>query len=172
MRGQDQFPSRKRIVNATGGTARSWTLAFGLYGVIAAALFFITFKFCTERVGGAQLDAGAGASEPAPAVNVRGGVRSLVRNKYWLLLVLFGVLLFTAYSLMGVYPYYAKYTLGNEDLSTMLFTFRTVIGFGGVFLALPFISRIGKPTSRSRVASRSSSASASSRSRPRRCRSS
>ncbi|OBC05279.1 hypothetical protein A5784_11310 [Mycobacterium sp. 852013-50091_SCH5140682] len=39
------------IVNATGGHAHSWTIAFGLYGAIAVALFFITFKFCTERVG-------------------------------------------------------------------------------------------------------------------------
>lgn len=133
------------LVNATGGGAGSWTLAFGLYGVIAASLFFITFKFCTERVGAAQQSApGAEPAVPAQPFRVGPGVRSLLRNKYWLMLVLFGVLLFTAYSLMGIYPYYAKYTLGNENLSTMMFTFRTLIEFGGVFLALPFIKRIGK----------------------------
>jgi GPH family glycoside/pentoside/hexuronide:cation symporter len=132
------------IVNATGGDAHSWTLAFGLYGILAAALFFITFKFCTERVGVAEHDATVDAEAPAQPVQIGAGVRSLLRNKYWLMLVLFGVLLFTAYSLMGVYPYYAKYALGDEGLSSMMFTFRTVIEFGGVFLALPFIKRIGK----------------------------
>ena len=132
------------IVSAAGGGAGGWTLAFGLYGMIATALFFITFKFCKERVGSAEHDPAVDPEAAVEPTRVGAGVRSLLRNKYWLMLVLFGVLMFTAYSLMGIYPYYAKYALGDENLSSMMFTFRTVIEFGGVFLALPFIRRIGK----------------------------
>lgn len=133
------------LVEATGGGARGWTLTFGIYGILAVALFFITFKFCKERVGeGAETPEASSLGKPQSTFAISKGVRSVVTNKYWLALTLFGVVFLTNYSLMGIYPYYAKYILGDEGLSSLLFTFRTLIELGGVLIAIPFIRRIGK----------------------------
>lgn len=153
------------LVEAAGGGARSWTLVFGLYGILSVALIAIVVKFCTERVGrapeGPQETADAagspdaddavpqqpkhlpGRSDAAPA-RLTPALRSLLSNKYWLLLVVFGVLMFTGYNLMSVYPYYAKHILGDESMASVMFTFRNVIELAGVFVAIPFIRRIGK----------------------------
>src|SRR5699024_9539873 len=44
----------------------------------------------------------------------------------------------------SVYPYYAKHILGDESMASVMFTFRNVIELAGVFVAIPFIRRIGK----------------------------
>ncbi|MFJ2780784.1 MULTISPECIES: MFS transporter [unclassified Kitasatospora] len=139
------------LVDAFGGGASAWTLTFSLYGGLAVVLFFIVFVFCKERVGSSRAPDEAGSSDavtPVVAVGrpftTREGLASLLRNKYWLQLTLLGILLLSAYGLVGVYPYYAQYTLGDENLATMLFTFRTIVEFAGVFLAIPLVRRIGK----------------------------
>lgn len=153
------------LVNAMGGDATAWTMTFGIYGVLATAMLFITFKFCRERVVSAKdrvipvkdaaeltetAEEGSGAvSAPADGesksrLKPLRAIGSLLRNKYWGIMVLFCIVLFTLYNLMGVYPYYAEYTLGNVDLSSMMFTLRTAIELVGVLLTIPLLKRFGK----------------------------
>src|SRR5699024_624385 len=153
------------LVEAAGGGARSWTLVFGLYGILSVALIAIVVKFCTQRVGrapeGRQETADApgspdadhavpqqpkhlpGRSAAAPA-RLPPALRSLLSNRYGLLLVVFGGLMFTGYNLMSVYPYYAKHLRGDESMASVMFTFRNVIELAGVFVAIPFIRRNGR----------------------------
>lgn len=124
-------------------------MTFSLYGALAVVMFLIVFKYCKERVGSISPDgtpqrSGEPASMAGRSFTLREGVSSLVRNKYWLMMTLFGILLLTAYGLIGIYPYYAQYVLGDANLSTMLFTFRTLVEFAGVFIAIPLVKWIGK----------------------------
>lgn len=162
------------LVNAFGGGPHAWTLTFGLYGALATCLFLITFRFCKERVKPAaeshahqleQTGTAPAHSEPGTAVdviapgaaddasasrpaaaqkNMRQAIRSLLSNKYWLIILAFGLVFYTAYNLMSIYPYVAKYRLGDENLASAMFTFRSVIELAGVCLAIPFIRRLGK----------------------------
>lgn len=167
------------LVNAFGGGPHAWTLTFGLYGALATCLFFITFRFCKERVkpvaeaGGRSPEenavwrtqdvhapegaaAAVGTAAPSatgdaptaapvkPQKNMRKAIRSLLGNKYWLIILVFGLVFYTAYNLMGIYPYVAKYRLGDENLASVMFTFRSIVELAGVCLAIPFIRRMGK----------------------------
>lgn len=147
------------LVNAMGGGARAWTMTFAIYGAISIALFLTTFKFCKERVTieneehakeiAAKNDQQTAEETTAPkesagTKNLGRSIINLLHNKYWLILLLFGVVLYTTYNLMSVYPYYAKYILGNENFSSTMFTVRNFIELGGVFLAIPLIKKIGK----------------------------
>jgi GPH family glycoside/pentoside/hexuronide:cation symporter len=75
---------------------------------------------------------------------MRVAIASLLHNKYWLLIVAFGLIFYTTYNLMGIYSYVATYKLGNENFSSAMFTFRSVIELAGVCLAIPFIRKMGK----------------------------
>jgi GPH family glycoside/pentoside/hexuronide:cation symporter len=157
------------LVNAFGGGPHAWTMTFALYGLLATCLFFITFRYCKERVKPARQAAArpsggdpdqtpavassegnaAGRSQApsgaqGPTVPMRVAIASLLRNKYWLLIVVFGLIFYTTYNLMGIYPYVATYKLGDANFSSAMFTFRSVIELAGVCLAIPFIRRMGK----------------------------
>ncbi|WGD36911.1 glycoside-pentoside-hexuronide (GPH):cation symporter [Lysinibacter sp. HNR] len=137
------------LVETFGGGAGAWTMTFSLYGGLAVLLFFIVFVFSKERIVSADARAREEGSDTAVMIagrpfTIREGLKSILRNKYWLQLTLYGVLLLTTYGLVGIYPYYSQYRLGDEDLSTMLFTFRTVVEIAGVFLAIPLVRLIGK----------------------------
>jgi GPH family glycoside/pentoside/hexuronide:cation symporter len=135
------------LVNTFGGGAGAWTLTFSLYGGLALVMFLIVFIFCKERFGvdapGGGVPANITASK-ARSFTVKESVVSLLRNKYWLMLTVFGILLLTQYGFEGIYTYYAQDILGDTNLATILFTYRSLIEFAGVFLAIPFVKWIGK----------------------------
>lgn len=140
------------LVNAMGGEAWSWTLVAGLYAILAVSLFFMVFKFCKERVNTNTGSITKVSAEDDPElarsnvqhVKIGKALGSLVRNKYWLILIAFGILLFIGYTLTSIYPYYAKYALGDENISAMLFTFRRFLELAGVLIAVPITRRLGK----------------------------
>ena len=92
---------------------KGWTLAFVCLMIAFVVLNLITFFFCKERVVDTENADGA-RQEKGPSVIEC--LKSLVVNKYWLLMVIF---LFSLYFMMSTFfgsaYYFAQYVLGDES---------------------------------------------------------
>jgi GPH family glycoside/pentoside/hexuronide:cation symporter len=60
------------------------------------------------------------------------------------MLIIFGTLFGIVADIQGIYPYSARFMLGNENLSTALLTFRMSLELVGIIAIIPFIRKIGK----------------------------
>lgn len=126
------------IVEALGDGPRGWQMTFGIYGVIAAILFYVTFRSTKERVKPV-----AQHSTPID-VPVKVGVKALFRNKYWAIMVVVMTLMFIIQGTSGANIYYAEYVLGNKDLvGTLTMTSFLPLLLGMVVLA-PVVKNLGK----------------------------
>lgn len=120
---------------------KGWTLTFVVLMIVFVFLNLVTFFFCKERVVENSAEGQENAKEPS----LIECLKSLVVNKYWLIMVVF---LFSLYFMMSTFfggaAYYAQYVLGDVNLyatiSNPLSTAQIVMMF-----ATPFImKKIGK----------------------------
>lgn len=125
------------LVNIFGGDRKGWQLTFTIFGVLATVLFFITFFFTKERVK-------PSARVEVEKISQKAKFLALIKNKYWLLLLLFAIVAYISQGLMGVTIYYAKYILGEPKLIGLL----TMAMFAPIgllmFMIAPVAKRIGK----------------------------
>lgn len=131
------------LINAVGGSSeqKSWILVSVLYGVIAALLFLFCFAKTKERVHV--------SAEQKEKIPLGESFRLIMKNNYWLLIV--GVWVFTALSMgigMSVSTYYAKYILGNENLSGFL----SAVSLVPVLICMPFVAPLSKKYGKRNVA--------------------
>lgn len=120
---------------------KGWTMTFVVLMIVFVILNLITFFFCKERV----VENTTGSEENVKGPSLIECLKSLVVNKYWLIMVVF---LFSLYFMMSTFfggaAYYAQYVLGDVNLyatiSNPLSTAQIVMMF-----ATPFImKKIGK----------------------------
>jgi Na+/melibiose symporter-like transporter len=102
------------VVNAFGGGSHAWTITFTIFGIVAAILFFITFKTTKERV--------QPSVKVEKAVQIKVGVKALFKNKYWFLMLIFTVFAYISLGLGGANVYYVQYVLGDTGLMETLTT--------------------------------------------------
>lgn len=92
---------------------KGWTLTFVCLMIVFVLLNLVTFFCCKERVTGEEAESESENKEKGPSVIAC--LKSLVVNKYWLLMVVF---LFSLYFMMSTFfgsaYYFAQYVLGNE----------------------------------------------------------
>lgn len=123
------------LINAVGGSTeqKSWIIVSVMYGILAAALFFICYAKTEERV--------TISSEQEEKNSFGESFKLIMKNNYWLLIV--GVWVFTALSMgigMSVGTYYAKYVLGNENLAGFL----TSIALIPTLVCMPFVAPLSQ----------------------------
>lgn len=123
------------LINAVGGSTeqKSWIIVSVMYGILAAALFFICYAKTEERV--------TISSEQEEKISFGESFKLIMKNNYWLLIV--GVWVFTALSMgigMSVGTYYAKYILGNENLAGFL----TSIALIPTLVCMPFVAPLSQ----------------------------
>lgn len=120
---------------------KGWTLTFVVLMIVFVILNLVTFFFCKERV--VENVSEEGADEKGPSLLEC--LKSLVKNKYWIIMVVF---LFSLYFMMSTFfggaAYFAQYVLGDVNLyatiSNPLSTAQIVMMF-----ITPFImKKIGK----------------------------
>lgn len=134
-----------KLCAAFGGgdqySQKGWTLTFVVLMIVFVLLNLVTFFFCKERV----VENAATGTKDAKEPSLLECLKSLVVNKYWILMVIF---LFSLYFMMSTFfggaAYYAEYVLGDVNLyatiSNPLSTAQIVMMF-----ATPFImKKIGK----------------------------
>jgi glycoside/pentoside/hexuronide:cation symporter, GPH family len=127
------------LVAAFGGAASGWQHAFILFGVTATVLLVVCFFFTKERV--------TAESTHKSHVPVAAGAGSLLRNKYWLLLIGLAGMSFIVMGLFGAGPYYCRYFLGSVDRYSPLMTVYQGVLVLGMLAASPMIKRFGKRNS-------------------------
>lgn len=131
------------LINAVGGSdqQKSWIIVSVIYGVVAAALFLICFAKTKERV---QI-----SSQQKENIPLGESFKLIMKNNYWLIIV--GIWVVTALGMgmgMSVGTYYAKYILGNENLSGFLTAVSTI----PVLVCMPFVAPLSKKFGKRNVA--------------------
>ncbi len=122
------------LVEHFGGGAGGWQKTMAVYGAIAAVIIILVFFFTKERLRGVS----------ARKTPVRAGLKALAANKYWLMILVVGVLVYILFALPGVNIYYARYILGNPMYlgSMMTCTFvPNLLCFAAIPLALKIFSK-------------------------------
>ncbi len=144
-----------KMVKIFGGGQSGWVWTFGCFGILSVILFLTTYRFCKERIlsvdsveiskeENSDNRSSISKTSKKSELSVWIILKSLVHNKYWVLIILFSLVLNFGYDLMGIYTYYAKYIFGDPSLAASMFTFRNIIEVTGVIVAAPFIKWIGK----------------------------
>ncbi|MCM1541212.1 MAG: MFS transporter [Blautia sp.] len=133
------------LTNALGGTQSAWIKYGVILGLVIVLLFLISWnnlrkaKFADEVGAGNQAEA-----EEEEAGSFADSFGMLVRNKYWIIVLLFNLITQITNSMVGsAGTYYCKWIFGNDNLVAIIGMggmIATVIGF---VLSNPIISKIG-----------------------------
>lgn len=123
------------LVNFYGNNTRAWTYTFLTIGVIGAAVFFVTFFFCHERIA---------SPVPAPEQrNFKKAMKGLFSNRYWVMLTLAMVFVCTSdVTFNTVNIYFCKYFLNDPELVGTYGILVNAGRFATMILLLPFMLKI------------------------------
>lgn len=120
---------------------KGWTLSFICLMIAFVVLNLITFFFCKERVA----DAEEGSINQEKSPSVLACLKSLVVNKYWLLMVVF---LFALYFMMSTFfgsaYYFAQYVLGDESVYAITANALSMAQIIMMFITPFIMAKIGK----------------------------
>ncbi|HTY85934.1 MAG TPA: MFS transporter [Candidatus Acidoferrum sp.] len=114
-----------------GDKALGFQYTLVLFGLLSLVFFFITFKYCQERV------------QPALSLpsSLKEDLKNLFRNRPWIILAIVGIVSFVMFAIQNAaIIYYFKYYIGKED-SVQLFN---VIGTVALIVALPLAKPLAK----------------------------
>ena len=135
-----------KLVTAFGGSDTSqfgWTMAFIVLMAAFIVLNLITFFTCKERVIEEPKAEETGEKVKGPSVGQC--LKSLVTNKYWIIMVIF---LFSLYFMMstffGANYYFSQYVLGDADSYSKLANALSLSQMGMMFLTPFIMKKIGK----------------------------
>lgn len=120
------------LVKFFGNDARAWTYTFLLIGICGSLIFFMTFFFCHERVDSPIV--------PKEQRSVKKSLKSLFSNRYWLMLTVAFLAVYTAdVTFNTVNIYYCKYFLNDDTLVGTFGTIGTVVRLFIMMAVLPFL---------------------------------
>lgn len=127
------------LINAVGGSSnqKSWIIVSVIYGAVAAALFLTCFAKTKERV---QV-----SSQQKESIPLGESFKLILKNNYWLIIVAVWVDMALGMGMgMSVGTYYAKYILGNENLSGFLSAIALIPTLACMPLVAPLSKKYGK----------------------------
>lgn len=125
-------------------TQKAWSGAFIVVGIIVVAASVLCVMGTKERTGGAgeNVQAGENREQEVPAMTA---VKSLFKNKYWIMMVLCMFLIFFTIVMYSVAAaYYAQYVLGDLGYYTPINNALSISQFAIMFLTPMFMKRFGK----------------------------
>ena len=125
------------LTSAFGGGPTAWRLTFVIFGVVAAVLILFTYFNTEERV----------VVEREDKLEAKVAFKSLFRNKYWVMLLAFSIIYYTASGLGGMGAFFAREVLGDFALIGTITVFGVVPMILGVFVLAPVVKRQGKRNS-------------------------
>jgi len=102
-----------------------------VYGAIGALFYLIGFKNTKERVG-------LETTEKKKTMSFKQNIKTLVKNKYWILTVFIIIITFIGAGLSGIGVYYAKFVLGNENFLSVL----TIVNVLPTILMMFFMNKL------------------------------
>lgn len=117
--------------------ATAWTKTYVVYGIMSIALFLFTFYTTTERVIESESE-----KENVPMLT---GIKSLLKNKYWIYMALAIFLMFfmmTTFYSTGMY--YVQVTFGDTNYFGNISNAMTIAQIATMFGAAIFVKKFGK----------------------------
>lgn len=125
------------LVEYFGNDARAWQITFVIYGIVAALLFLVVFFSTKERVVDEKTETGE-------KTDIKKALVSLLKNRYWLILL--GVFFLNNFgnALIGVNVYYAQYIMEDSGLVGSLSLYQTLASFVTFAASAYLIRKIGK----------------------------
>lgn len=125
------------LTEVFGGGQSGWIYTFILFGIIAAVIYFITFRTTNERVKRVEKE-----QQKLP---IKTSIMSLVKNKYWFITTIVFTLMYVWNGLTaGAAIYYSEYILGDPVLVGVITTGLTLATLLGLAIVTPITNRIGK----------------------------
>jgi len=116
---------------------KGWTLTFAALMVVFVILSMFVFAVCKERV----VETKKSSDEEVQKISFVQGIAALLRNKYWLLMVL---CLFVMYFMMSCFYgsafYFAQYNMGNEAYYSMIANVLSIAQIATMFVT-PFLMK-------------------------------
>lgn len=123
------------IVNFFGGGARGWQIMAIIYGTVAIVVYLTCFKNTKERV------LRVSQKEKMP---LKGNVKALLKNKYWLLLIGIILMNFINFGLGSVNVFYAQFILGDATLVGLIGVVTQMPMLVGTITVAPLLKKFGK----------------------------
>lgn len=121
-------------------TQKAWTISVIILAIAFIAVSAITTIFCKERVVQESTEDG---NDKGPSVIVC--LKSLLKNKYWITVVVF---LFTLYFMMSTFfgsnMYFAQYVLGDAGSYALISNVLTIAQIGMMFITPFLMKKISK----------------------------
>lgn len=135
------------VANAFGGGRMGWSLMGVVYGICGMLLYLLTFKVCKELPDEFMVgpDAVEQKMEEAQVhkVSTKEEILALVKNKYWLLLMLTTLAAFISSGLSGVNVYYATNILGSSNYMSLISICSMASMAVGALLMTTFVKKFG-----------------------------
>ncbi|HFI0700923.1 TPA: glucose PTS transporter subunit IIA [Streptococcus suis] len=135
------------ITNILGGDVAAWVKVVSFFGALIVCSMLICYRYAREKaVDSRQVatEKTAVNTEVEDKINYKEALSKLVKNKYWLILIVLNFATQVTWSINGAAgTYYAKWIYGNDNLVAMtggLGLIASIIGF--VTLA-PLVKKFG-----------------------------
>ena len=124
------------LANAFGNGPAAWRLTFAIFGVVAAVLIAFSYFNTRERV--------AASITVQDNIPVKTAFKALLKNKYWIMIVCYAILSYTASGLGGMTAYFAREILGDFAVVGTITIFGVIPMLAGAFVLSPIVKRYGK----------------------------
>jgi GPH family glycoside/pentoside/hexuronide:cation symporter len=125
-------------------TQKGWTITMTIMSVAFIAISFVTFFNCKESV----VEEDTSDSEETPKAaepSFIESIKSLLKNKYWILMVIFlFVLYFMMSTFFGSNLYFATYVLGDADSYSIIANSLTIAQICMMFVTPFVMKKVGK----------------------------
>ena len=117
-----------------GNQQIGFPITMALFSVVAVGLFYITFKYCKERIEDAQTQ----------QARVTTSIRNMFKNKYWVIIAVSTIFWFLRMGVMNTaLIYYVTYYLEQPGRTPLYLTLLNVASFVGSLIALFVLKRWG-----------------------------
>src|SRR5699024_3515090 len=117
-----------------GNQQVGFPITMGLFSVISIFLFWITFKYCKERID----------EPPSQNTKVTKSIENLFKNKYWIIIALSTIFWFLRQGVMNTaLIYYVTYYLEQPGKTPLYLTLLNLASFVGALAALFVLKRWG-----------------------------
>ena len=134
------------VTNMLGGTQNAWIK----YGFVIAVAVLLLFLICYANGRKAKFASDFEAeeqqmeTEEEEAVPFKEALGMLLRNKYWMIILLFNLITsITSAVAASSGTYYAKWIFGNDNLVAVVGTVGMLATFVGFAISKPIISKFG-----------------------------
>lgn len=131
------------MVRFFGNDGRAWQLTFVIYGAVAVVFFLVVFFTTKERVTEEE-HAREEKNGKREKTDIKKALISLLRNRYWLVLLAVFFLNSLGQALIGVNVYYAQYIMNDTGLVGSLSIFQNLASFATFAASTLLIRKVGK----------------------------